>query len=510
MPDWKDFSNTRSLAYTGAYSRPLLSVVYLAGVTWLLFAMLSNRAYDDPFITYRYAHNLARGLGFVYNPGERILSTTTPFFAILLTLLSFVSSDLPRVANLIGAFSLALGGLLLWDLSCTWKTPFVGWTALLLYPSFTLPALTLGSEIPLYIAISLGAFAAYARKRYFMTAILAAIVTLTRHDGLLVPLVLILDYVLRIGKPIPWKAIMVFIGLLLPWLLFAWIYFGYPLPITLLAKRQQGTMAVSQTFAPGFLWILGWYQGGWQYWLEALLALLGIYWLARFARQWFLLLSWNVLYFGAYTLLGVSRYFWYYAPLVPGFIVLVGLGVSAIGQLIPQTLQRLRISPARQSGAPGLTYVSAGNSTGYLLAGALIIALATAQILDLRQLSAQPDQRAIHYRRVAVWLNQNTPPDALIGSLEVGILGYYTDRRFVDFAGLIHPEVAQKLGNSANYDEPANWAAQVFSPDYIVVVKGDLEGLVQGYIQRRCRVAENYQPASDGYSESIAIYHCQQ
>ncbi len=508
MPGLKDSPEIRSLANTGARSRLLLPAVYLAGVTWLLYVMLANWAYDDPFITYRYAHNLARGLGFVYNPGERILSTTTPFFTILLTLFSFISSDLPRVANLIGAFSLALGGLFLWDLSRIWQTPLVGWTALFLYPFFSLPAVTLGSEIPLYIAISLGTFVAYARKRYALTAFLAAIAPLTRPDGLLVPLVLCLDYFLRIRKPIPWGAILLFIGLLLPWLLFAWVYFGYPLPITLLAKRQQGTMAVSQTFAPGFLWILGWYQGGWQYWLEALLAVLGIYWLARFARQWVLLLSWNVLYFAAYTLLGVSRYFWYYAPLVPGFIVLVGLGVAAISQHIPETFQRLRSSPARQSGAPGSAQVSAGNPTGYLLAGGLIITLATAQISDLRQLSAESDQRAGTYRSVATWLNQNTPPDAIIGSLEVGILGYYTDRRFVDFAGLIRPEVAQKLGKSANYDDPARWTAQVFSPDYIVVVKGDLEGFVQGYIRERCRMAENYQPASDGYSDSINIYHC--
>lgn len=40
-------------------------------------------AYDDPFISYRYAENLTRGLGFVYNPGERILSTTTPLFTFL-------------------------------------------------------------------------------------------------------------------------------------------------------------------------------------------------------------------------------------------------------------------------------------------------------------------------------------------------------------------------------------------------------------------------------------------
>ena len=45
-----------------------------------LLITFSEWAYDDPFITYRYARNLLNGFGFVYNPGERILSTTTPLF----------------------------------------------------------------------------------------------------------------------------------------------------------------------------------------------------------------------------------------------------------------------------------------------------------------------------------------------------------------------------------------------------------------------------------------------
>lgn len=487
--------------------RPFLPTLYLIGVTWLLSALLWRWAYDDPFITYRYAHNLARGLGFVYNPGERVLSTTTPLFALILALVSFVSTDLPRTANLIGAFSLALGGLFLWDLARTWKTPLVGWTALLLYPVFTLPAVTLGSEIPLYIAISLGAFAAYARRRYSITSILSGLTTLTRPDGVLVPLALALDHYLRIRKPFPWRAALIFIGLVLPWLIFAWFYFGHPLPVTLLTKRQQGTMGVSQTFAPGFLWILNWYKGGWHYWLEAALALPGIYSLVRYARQWGLLLSWNVLYFGAYSLLGVSRYFWYYAPLVPGFIVLVGLGINTAGQLLPRAIQRLRKFPDQ----PDADHFVSDKPTpypSYLLAGGLILVLAAAQIMDLRQLSAESVKRAETYRNIATWINENTPPDALIGSLEVGIIGYYTDRRMVDFAGLIRPEVAQKLAYSANYDEPARWTAEVFSPDYIVIVKGDLEEFVHGYVEEQCQIAEGYQTGSRGYANEINIYRC--
>ncbi len=38
---------------------------------------------DDAYITFRYARNLAEGLGLVYNPGEWVLGTTAPLWAIL-------------------------------------------------------------------------------------------------------------------------------------------------------------------------------------------------------------------------------------------------------------------------------------------------------------------------------------------------------------------------------------------------------------------------------------------
>jgi arabinofuranosyltransferase len=37
--------------------------------------------FEDAFIPYRYADNLARGEGFVFNPGERVLGTTTTLFS---------------------------------------------------------------------------------------------------------------------------------------------------------------------------------------------------------------------------------------------------------------------------------------------------------------------------------------------------------------------------------------------------------------------------------------------
>lgn len=484
----------------------LLPLVYLAAVTALIYRLFSGWAYDDPFITYRYAYNLSHGLGPVYNAGERVLSTTTPLFALLLGVLAHLWPDLPHLANLIGAFSLALGGLFLWDLAQSWETPLAGWAGLLLYPTFPLLATTLGSETPLYLALCLGAFASYARQRYGWAATCSALALLARPDGALVPLLLGADYLLRGQRAIPWRAVLLFLVLALPWFVFAWSFYGSPLPVTLFAKQQQGSMAVSQRFAAGFLAHVQDYAHQPQYWLEALLALAGLAYLVTAARRWTLLLAWTLLYFTAYSLLGVSRYYWYYAPLVPGFVALVGLGITGIIHFLAKQVR----SRAGDRGDSALQRLTVGSLTPWtLLAIAVTGALAIAQLTDLLQIRRNPDRRAAVYQDVGRWLEANTRPGDRVGALEVGIIGYYTRRPMVDFAGLLQPEVAAQLPIGTSYQDAALWALEQYRPEYLVLIKGDFPGLESGYVARRCEAVEKFPGKLYKYRDNILVYACQ-
>ena len=485
-------------------------VIYLFAVSTVIYLIFSGWHYDDPYITYRYARNISQGQGYVYNPGERIQSTTTPLFTILLAVSSFFTSDLPRVANIIGAASLALGALLLWDLAHTWQTPEVGWTALLLYPTFTLPAAAIGSETPLYIAICLASFACFARKKYYLTAICAALAILARPDGVLVTLVLSIFFLIWKRNPIPWKSVFIFTTITLTWFLFSWAYFGNPLPVTLAAKQFQLLLPVSQSFFRGSAWILGWYTDGWQYWIEAILAAVGFFWMWRYARAWILVLTWTGLYFVSYSILHVSRYYWYYAPLVPGFIILVGLGIAAITHQAPKMLLRTQAGKTPSNGAPPSSTVEQRDSharLGNILAFAILAPLTLAQVMDLWKTREQLEPRAAAYQAVGEWLEANTPPESVVSALEAGIIGYYSKRTMVDFAGLLQPEVANIIGQSETYDEAAIWAMQKFSPDYVVLVKGDLKALKQSYLEDRCKIAQQFPKEMFGFND-INIYSC--
>jgi hypothetical protein len=463
-----------------------------------------------------------------------VQSSTTPLFVLLLAVISPVWGNLPYLANLIGVMSLAAGGLLLWELAATWKAPWAGCAGLLLYPTFPLAVKTLGSETPLYIAFCLGAIVVYVRRRYRVTSICTALAVLTRPDGLLLAMILTADFamryfrekgkILRFSLParwkfvkssisddalsqsrsstsIPWYAIFLFLGFALPWFIFAWVYFGSPFPVTLAAKQQQGAMVVSQRFAQGFLTTIGWYKT-WRYELEAGLALLGLVFITFRARRWLLFLAWPVLYFIAYSILGVSRYFWYYTPLVPGFLAASGVGLQAIAG-----------SPVFSTRLNELISAMKGQRWMARLQPAQILSLVFLAVLCLGQIGSvsrlrQPDTRYIIYRAAGEWLANYTTVDSTVGALEVGILGYYARRPMIDFAGLIQPVVAAQLTGGSGYEYTALWAVDHFKPRYLVLLLGDFTQLVQGYVSRRCSLRVSFTGETLSYEKDLAVYEC--
>ena len=493
--------------------------VYALLATTILFIFLSDWAYDDPFITYQYANNLAQGEGFVYNPGERVLSTTTPLFTLLLTPFAFLGVYLPRFANLLGAFCLALGGLSLWDLSHSWKSPIVGWAGLMLYPTFPLLLITVSSETPIYLALCLATFAFYARDRYPLTAVTAGLATLARPDGALVAVVLGLHYLIRKRKPIPWKAAVVFLAILSGWYIFAWAYFGSPLPVTLATKQHQGAMVISQQFFAGFFTILGWYAA-WPYVLESIIAIAGLVFALWKTRIWMPFFLWSVLYFVSYSFLRVSGYFWYYAPLVPGFVVAVGLGIAAVSYILSALSNQLSAvgdlpsTVSHQSSAvsknrswmighwPGL------NRLPFVLGVILFGFLSIAQGWDVLTTKLERDNRYTIYRAVGEWLNANTSSEEKVGALEVGIIGYFAQRPMVDFAGLLQPQIAKQLTSQTDYEDAAIWAVESYRPDYIVLHDGLFTDLEGGYVKQSCVRVKNFSGNQYSYTRDLNVYQC--
>src|SRR5262249_54771058 len=78
--------------------RPALALLLLLAAAACLMAWLAVYQVDDPFIVYRYARNLAHGLGFVFNPGERVEGVTCFLWTLALAPFAAVGLPLPKVA----------------------------------------------------------------------------------------------------------------------------------------------------------------------------------------------------------------------------------------------------------------------------------------------------------------------------------------------------------------------------------------------------------------------------
>jgi hypothetical protein len=260
--------------------------------------------------------------------------------------------------------------------------------------------------------------------------------------------------------------------------------------VTLAAKQQQGSMAISQGFVRGLLTVLRDY-GAWFY-IEVLLALIGVILTVWKRRQWGVILIWPMVYFASYSILGVSRYFWYYAPLVPGFIVAVGLGLTAIAELLKASNRNI-------------VHVYRLDT---VLPSVILLFLLFSNGMSLWQMRTQIDPRYSIYRAAGEWLHENTLPRENVGSLEVGIIGFFADRPMVDFAGLIQPEVAEQFKSETTYEDSALWAVNNYNIDYLVLQDGLFNRLEEGYVAQNCEPVQQLQGDQYSYGWDLNILDC--
>jgi hypothetical protein len=469
-------------------------MVLLGAIALGLGASLYTLAVDDAYITFRYAHNLATGQGFAYNAGRPVLSTTAPLYALFLSFTILFYSNIPILANVFSAAFLLIGALLLFRLGYAEKEPWAGALAALLFVTFPLLWLSLGLETAAFLALALAAVLVYSRGRLLWTGALLALAVLTRGDGLILVSVLAADWLLRwlrAGHPISRQisgtndsqarsghsfrdglgALGIFVAVLLPAGIWLALRFGSPLPATLRAKVAQAELGVT-----GFYAYTTYLQGLailararlaqsplYLLFLPALVA--GLVAMLRRGRWVRLLLAWALAHLAGYTLLGVTPYVWYYAPLVPGLVATSALGIVEAGRAL------LRFKPSRQDQGRAAVYALAGVWALLLLITLLGSDRAMERALDGPVPPPEdpvskvlPEAKVGVYRQAGEWLRDNTPADTVVGVTEVGIMGYFAERTMVDFLGLLEPDVAEALARGDLY-----WALLRYQPDYLAL-----------------------------------------
>ncbi len=174
-------------------SRLQVAFLLAAVVACRLAAVQACPTYDDAFITFRYAANLAAGHGLVFNPGaawEPVLGTTTVLYSLVMAVFSRMGIDL--VAASLGFNLLCDLGTALLLVRFLGGRPVVTTVAILGFAA--LPQIARisvgGMESPLFALCAIGACAAVQAQRPLAAGLLAAATCLVRPEGVLLAAVL--------------------------------------------------------------------------------------------------------------------------------------------------------------------------------------------------------------------------------------------------------------------------------------------------------------------------------
>ena len=395
-----------------------VSAMFLAtGLLYLLY--WTPYGIDDPWITYRYAENLASGAGFVYNAGERVLGTSTPLYTLILAGADLLGLSVPHASWVIGGLSAGAALLLVFLLVRRLHTEGAAVLAVALLASATLfhRGATWGMETPLYTALILGVFVAYASGRDLLAAFLAGLCLVARLDGAAVGAALFAVHVVS-RRELPLRPGLVFLATVAPWFLFSLLYFGSLSPNSMSAKQLHTGNRL-------LFWMPGWLIKEPRAWLAGIGALVLVA-TPRARVTAALPLAWAALYVVAYTFARIHPYDWYYIPLLPVLAAFAAVGVLSVAEWA-----------GRRWRAP--------SSVRWLAALLIATLLLPDALRTARRLRGDEGELGLERLRyeAALWMRDSLPAGVPIASGGIGIIGYYNDRVIRDAMGLVSPEVAR-------------------------------------------------------------------
>jgi len=463
----------------------------------LCFTWSTHLIWEDYFITYRYSENLARGLGLVYSPGERVQGFTSPLNALIPALFAWISGAKSvlfplwayRIASLAG---LAFGLVAITSLFTARAGPTraAHWTGalfpLLAVLEIKTTAFTMsGQEAGLVLAFLAPAFALAClgwTAHAWLGGLLWAGLMYSRPDACI--------YIAALGL-VAWsfapgsrrscflallKSAALCAALYLPWFLFTWCYYGSPVPHTIVAKygigtqvipifRFLGPVVVALQHAPKTLCYvfapiydpLSLDPGSWPIWIHdagfALAALAILYWLVPSRDRVGRMASLAAFLIFAYQdyVSEVAQFApWYYPPLAFMSALAVVGAVSALAQ-------RLRPAWCAHASA-ALALAALFGFFGYIFCASLAPLRTKQQVIDWG-----------NRRAVGLWLKDNVKPGEAVYLEPLGYIGYFSQAKMLDWPGLVSPEVVaarRKLQSPLEY----TWqpVAEALRPAWIV------------------------------------------
>jgi hypothetical protein len=473
--------------------RGILWLILIAGATLRIYLLVTTHAAEEDFyITLRYAENIAAGHGFVYNIGQHVLGTTTPLYTLVLALFARVGLDPTLCGKLLGIVADLLAGLFTYRLSRAVHRPIAGLAAVicLCFAPTNLIWSIKGMEVGIVAAVAVGAWTAWVEGREVLAWICAAILVLVRIDGAVLAAIMLGATVLRDHR-IPWRGATVFALLLAPWIWFASVYFGSPIPLSLGAKLTVYGRLIPGRFPrlPEFLTLmlhnpLGLVTAG-----GCLLYCACAFALWRKCRAndspgvekphpEFALaapLLWIGVHYAGMALSHVVLFGWYFVPPTPIYYLVAMVGIS-------MAADRLGYSESQV----GIKRAALGTAAACILA---LLLVGPHVATTLREGQAIETNLRIP---IGVWIRDHARPGDTLMLEPIGYIGYYSRLNIVDMIGLVSPEALASYGPSVAFPDHDLW--QRLHPDWILLRAGEIKVLTahEQTLPKAQRLGETY------------------
>ncbi len=408
---------------------------------------------DDTFIYLQFAKNLVHGNGVAFNAGDPTYGVTSPLWLFVIALGGVLRIDLAVAAKAIDLL-MASGAVILFYLAA-YELIRDMVVAMLATLTFSLNIWLLrwagsGMETSCSVLLVLAAFVFCLRNEYLLSVVMAALLALVRPEAVLFVFFIAADIFVnshdkRSAAGLTMKLAVVYAAILAPWLVYAYINFGTIIPNTALAKSPSG-MGLARV--EGGIWNIG----------SIVAASDGVVVVG--------LLSCGVLLWRKLRTATKEDRFFYFRQ------SLVGLGWAAALPVLYLLRNVTVVSRYMLLVTPFLVLVAYLYLYGTLMrsrfqrfayAGVIIFAgLTVVQSQVTYRLIVAPGIEAFESGMntslvsIGHWLKEHTRPDEGVLAWDIGAVGYFSDRRICDAAGLVTPGLIPYVREGAELKQIAD------------------------------------------------------
>ena len=443
VSDSREYSPRELVAWREPFLIPL--GLLLISRLWLWSQL--HFASEDAYITYRYARNLAIGLGLVFNPGEKVMGFTSPLWTVWNALGWKLMRD---PANWSRGWSVLADVVTLIVVAALLRrhvSRASAWVFAFLFAAWTLFAAVTASGMEISAMLALVALGAMlAGRGSIATGPVLGALALMRPEGVFAAAVIALGA--------KWRDRLIALAIAAAGFGALYLYFGTIVPQSLTAKAQLYGTPGPWAGRHWWEWIVPFSLGRWPEVPEArfvyLTTILGAP--AAFVgamRLWKLrrteiatLAGALLIVWAGYAALGVAYFFWYLEIPLACWFLLIALG-------FPEIVRHRAV------------YVSA----------ALFVLGTWTVIWELYGGRARLER---NFALVADHLLQHSQAWDKVMLEPIGLVGYYARVTVLDEVGLVSPRIAKRRMGGPG------WASDVIEaeqPQWIVMRRGELTSL---------------------------------